>query len=101
MSTDSYRRLADHLNALPNGFPPTDSGVELRILAKIFTPEEADLVSRLRLTLESPAEVAARLGADPQELGPRLKALARRSVVAVERTEAGLVRRSALRFRDL
>ncbi|OGO12678.1 MAG: hypothetical protein A2Y93_07415 [Chloroflexi bacterium RBG_13_68_17] len=90
MSPDSYGRLAEHLNALPNGFPPTESGVERQLLAKIFTPEEAELASHLRLTLESPAEIAARLSADPQELAPRLKALARRGVIAVSRTEAGL-----------
>ena len=38
---DVYKRLAEHLNHLPTGFPPTDSGVELRILKRLFTPEEA------------------------------------------------------------
>ena len=36
-----YQRLAERLDALPNGFPPTADGVELRLLAKLFTPEEA------------------------------------------------------------
>ena len=37
------KRLAERLDALPNGFPPTDDGVELRFLAYLFKPEEADL----------------------------------------------------------
>ena len=55
MDQDVYRRLAERLDAIPNGFPPTESGVELRLLAKMFTPEEAALASVLRLTRESPA----------------------------------------------
>ena len=43
MSEPVYRSLAQTLHSLPNGFPPTETGVELRLLAKIFTPEEAAL----------------------------------------------------------
>ncbi len=39
MSEAAYQHLADHLNALPNGYPPTDSGVELRVDHK---PGESD-----------------------------------------------------------
>ena len=74
---EAYRKLALHLDALPNGFPPTESGVELRILARIFSPEDADLAAQLRLTPETPAQVAGRLGGDPRELAPRLKDMAR------------------------
>jgi electron transport complex protein RnfB len=45
MSQDVYRRLAERLDAIPNGFPATESGVELKLLAKIFAPEEAALAS--------------------------------------------------------
>ena len=38
MTDDIYRKLAQRLDAIPNGFPATESGVELRLLAKIFTP---------------------------------------------------------------
>jgi Fe-S-cluster-containing hydrogenase component 2 len=87
---DAYTRLARHLDALPNGFPLTESGVELRILARIFSPEDAELASRLRLTPETPAQVAARLGGDARELGHRLKDMARRGQIAVARTDQGL-----------
>ncbi|MCZ7540040.1 MAG: hypothetical protein M5U29_09030 [Anaerolineae bacterium] len=45
-----YRRLAARLDALPNGFPPTEEGIELRLLAKLYTPEQAALAAELRLT---------------------------------------------------
>jgi len=41
---DVYARLREHLDELPAGFPATETGVELRILHRLFTPEEADPV---------------------------------------------------------
>lgn len=38
MPEETYRRLAQRLDALPNGFPATESGAELELLAKIFAP---------------------------------------------------------------
>ena len=34
--TDVYKRLAKKLDELPNGYPETESGVELKILEKIL-----------------------------------------------------------------
>jgi electron transport complex protein RnfB len=48
MRDDPYRLLATRLDELPNGFPPTADGAELRLLARIFTPEEAALAAGLR-----------------------------------------------------
>ena len=55
---DIYRRLAGVLDTLPNGFPATDNGVEIDLLKKIFTPEQADLFCDLRLEFETAAAVA-------------------------------------------
>ena len=62
MRDDVYRKLAKVLDTLPNGFPATDSGLELELLEKIFTPEEADLFCDLRLSFETPIQVAERTG---------------------------------------
>ncbi len=90
MDTTPYKRLAERLDALPNGFPPTEDGAELRLLAKLFTPEEAALAAQLRLTKETPEQIAARIGGDPQTLRRQLKAMARRGLIAIGRTEDGL-----------
>jgi electron transport complex protein RnfB len=90
MSDDPYRHLAQRLNELPNGFPPTEDGIELRLLAKLFAPQEAALTAQLRLTLETPAEIAARVGGDPKVTGKQLKHMARRGLIEVGRTERGL-----------
>lgn len=41
--SDVYRNLQKHLDKMPVGFPATDSGVEIRILKHLFTPEQAKL----------------------------------------------------------
>jgi ferredoxin len=100
MSDESYRRLAQRLDALPNGFPPTPDGAELRLLARLFSPEEAALAAELRLTLETPAAIAARVGSEASALAPQLKAMARRGLIRADRVTppAGSGGRSALGF---
>ena len=53
-----YKKLAQRLDAIPNGFPSTENGIELKLLAKIYTPEEASLASEMRLTPETAEEIA-------------------------------------------
>ena len=62
MSHEMYQKLAKVLDTLPNGFPSTDSGIEIKILEKIFTPEEADLFCDLRLSYETAEQIANRTG---------------------------------------
>lgn len=90
MNDRSYQRLALRLDELPNGFPATPDGVELRILAHLYTPEEAELASELRLTLETPEQIAARAGGDPGLVRSQLKSMARRGLIAAGRTDDGL-----------
>ena len=58
MSDDVYNRLSDFLDKMPGGYPKTDSGVELKILKKIFSPEEAELVQHLTPAPEAPTAIA-------------------------------------------
>lgn len=46
-SNQIYVKLQKHLDNQAVGFPATRSGVELKILKHIFTPEEADVTSHL------------------------------------------------------
>ncbi len=90
MEKNSYKKLAERLDALPNGFPPTEDGVELRMLERLFTPEEAELASQLRLTKEIPEQVARRLGRETAEVRALLKGMARRGLIAAGKAEGGL-----------
>ncbi len=62
MGDEAYHKLANVLDTLPNGFPSTDSGIEIKILKKVFTPDEAELFCDLRLTLETAEQIAERTG---------------------------------------
>lgn len=86
-----YVRLARRLDALPNGFPPTEDGAELHLLAKLFTAEEAALAAELRLTRETPQEIAARIGADELIVRRHLKAMVRRGLISWDRGDNGIV----------
>jgi electron transport complex protein RnfB len=90
MDQEIYRRLARRLDAIPNGFPATESGVELRLLAKIFAPEEATLAGVMRLSSEPAADIAARAGVDADGAYGTLKGMARRGLVRVKRKQGQL-----------
>ena len=40
MSEEIYARLREFMDALPGGYPATPSGVEIKLLKKLFTPEQ-------------------------------------------------------------
>jgi electron transport complex protein RnfB len=62
MSGDVYKRLAKRLDEIPNGFAPTETGVELRLLEYLFTPHEAEIAAAMKLTPEHPAAIGERVG---------------------------------------
>lgn len=57
--SDVYSSFAAALDRLPNGYPRTESGIELLILQKLFTPEEAALASLLTGEMQPVASLAA------------------------------------------
>ncbi|MGZ6231184.1 MAG: 4Fe-4S ferredoxin, partial [Syntrophales bacterium] len=60
MTKDIYESLAVHLDGLPGGFPHTESGVEMRILKRLFTKDEASLACHLRVMPEPVERIAKR-----------------------------------------
>src|SRR5512140_4010944 len=57
---DVYRRLREHLDVMPVRFPATESGVELSILRRLFTPEEAEAALLLSALPEPLARIHRR-----------------------------------------
>ena len=85
MSDRVYEQLAEALDGLPNGFPRTASRVEIAILKKIFSPEEASLAGRLSGEFEPADEIAGRGGMPAEAVGRQLFAMARRGLVWFEK----------------
>jgi len=75
---DAYERLADALDRLANGFPRTTSGVEIHLLQKMCSREEAAVAAVLTATPQTSAVVAERSGAAPGRARVILKSLVER-----------------------
>jgi len=90
MITDAYERLAEQMSALPNGFPRLPSGVEVQLLRKIFTPEQAHVAAALRREVQSPAQIAGQLGLPEAAVAAMLKEMARAELVWMGRADKGL-----------
>jgi electron transport complex protein RnfB len=76
-----FSRLADALDRLPNGYPRTPSGVELRILTKLFSPDEASLACTMTGEPEPFDEIAARLGTPSGDIRRMLLSMAKKGLV--------------------
>jgi electron transport complex protein RnfB len=64
-----YEKLRERLDMFPQGFPKTQSGVELEILENLFTEEEAKIALSLKPYPEPTSVVAERINRDEYELG--------------------------------
>jgi Na+-translocating ferredoxin:NAD+ oxidoreductase subunit B len=78
---DVYARLADALDKLPHGFPATPDGIEIEILQRIFTPEDAAMALRLKPIPETARQVARRLRRPADEVTATLDAMCERGQI--------------------
>jgi len=81
MSQDVFRKLQEYLDQLSLGFPPTESGVEIEILKRLFSERDASLFLAMSPRLEVPEEVAARLNRNPAETAEHLRDMASRGLL--------------------
>jgi ferredoxin len=78
---DVYVRLREHLDGLPIGFPNTESGVELRILRRLFTEEEAEMACKLSPYPATAANIAEMAGQDPAAVESLLEQMSSKGLV--------------------
>jgi NAD-dependent dihydropyrimidine dehydrogenase PreA subunit len=78
-----YRRLQQHLDRMPVAFPPTASGVEIRILKRLFTPEEAEIALELSAIPEPAATIhrRSRSRIALEELRRKLERMAAKGII--------------------
>jgi len=91
MGQEAYRKLAQKLDDLPNRYPPTESGVEIRLLERIFTPQEAVLAAEMTFKKEPASVIAARANVNEKEARKTLKDMVRKRVILFSKGEGGLV----------
>jgi electron transport complex protein RnfB len=88
--SDVYERLRKRLDDLAVGYPETESKVEIRLLKRIFTEEEAEFFVQLNPILEAPADVAGRLNRDADEVAALMEQMAKKGLLFRKRTGEGV-----------
>lgn len=88
MTEQLYRKLADHLDQLPDGFPPSSTGADLRLLELLFSPAEAELAVYLTLDHEPAATIAARAGLTEVDAAQRLDEMATKGLIFSAQSDA-------------
>jgi len=79
--SEVYERLRERLDMFPQGFPKTESGVELEILERLFSPEEAEIGLSLRPYPEPVSTIAERMGGNEKKLGETLYDMSIRGLI--------------------
>jgi Na+-translocating ferredoxin:NAD+ oxidoreductase RNF subunit RnfB len=82
-----YQALAERLDRIPNGFPRTKSGVELKILARLFTPEEADLASSMSLKHQPVKTIAENNSLEEFKVKPLLINMVKKGLIDLKKEE--------------
>ncbi len=81
MSDSVYLKQREYLHNMPGGFPSTQSGVEIKILKKLYTPEQAQLFLDLKEDPEPVSAIAARNGMNASELSEKLEEMAQKGLI--------------------
>jgi hypothetical protein len=76
-----YERLAEALDKIPNGFPRTPSNVEIRLLKKIFSAEEALIACQLGGSMEACDVISTRIGLSAEQADAKLTEMAEKGML--------------------
>ncbi len=81
MSNEAYFKLQEFLNQFPIGFPKTESGIEIKILKRLFTEEEARITVLLNPIPETAARIAKRANLDKEKTEKKLELMAKKGLI--------------------
>ena len=98
MADDIYTQLREQLDQYGVGFPSTPSGVEMKILRKLFTEEEAHMFLHLSLMGETADAIADRLKRDRVETAALLESMADKGLLFRLRKKDDTVLYAAIPF---
>ncbi len=78
---DVYEQLRARLDDLATGYPAAAGGAELKLLRRLFSPEDAAMFLNLHIRPEPAEQVAARIGGDAGAVAAHLEDMAKRGLV--------------------
>jgi electron transport complex protein RnfB len=79
-----YRKLQRHMDRMPGGFPEVESGLDIKLLKYLFTPEEAEIATQLSMKPEPLKRIYNRVkdrGMSSDELRQMLDRMMRKGVI--------------------
>jgi DNA-binding MarR family transcriptional regulator len=80
MTAKVFFDLREQMDQYSVGFPSTESGVDIEIVKKLFTEDEAEMYLNLSMMLETPQDVAKRLGRDTAQVSQLLEKMFEKGV---------------------
>jgi electron transport complex protein RnfB len=81
MPENAYEKLREFLNQFPIGYRKTTSGVEIKILKRLFTEEEAELATFLTIRPERARAIARRSGQKLDKVEQKLEEMATKGLI--------------------
>lgn len=81
MTEDVYQELREFMDRMPGGLPESGTGVEVEMLKKYFSPEEAALFMHLNPFPEPASAIATRAGMAEDEAAGMLESMAKQGSV--------------------
>lgn len=81
MTEEVYDKLREFLDRFPLGFPKTQSGIEINILKRLFTVEEARLTILLPFIPESADKIARQHKLNKIELEEKLESMSKKGLI--------------------
>ena len=88
--SDVYERLRLRLDDLATGLPETEDKIEIKLLKRLFTEQEAEFFIQLHPMLESPEVVAKRLDQDPAKVAGLMEQMAKKGLLFRKRDDKGV-----------
>lgn len=85
--TPAHKKLHARLDQLANGYPKTKGGADMRMLAQLFTKDEAELASRMGDGYETAASMAKKLGWAEEKVAPMMAAMGKKGLIFHRRRE--------------
>jgi len=81
VNNELYVKLRKHLERQPGGFPETQSGAEIDILKRFYTPEQAKITLKVTSLPEPAVAIARRLKADEKKIEDSLEKMAKEGLL--------------------
>jgi H+/Na+-translocating ferredoxin:NAD+ oxidoreductase subunit B len=97
MGQNIYRQVQNKIDQFSMGFPETESGVEIKILKKLFSENDAKVFMEISFLLEDSKKIAGKIGMSEDEANDKLTDMAKRGLLFSMR-KAGKTYYSAIPF---